>query len=473
MPRATTKHDLPDDERMSLYHDLLVHKVDGRLPHGKATELRLKYGVSKHTVSKIWKRGQETAARTGVASVARRKKGRSGRPPKRSIQDLEAAIKSVPPHLRSTLLSLAKSSSIPPTTLWRLLKTKKLRRRTSRLKPMVTDKHKADRVAFAQSFMRSSNGQTWWHDMHDRVHIDEKWFFLTLVNRRYYMWHDEDVPVRKCKSKRHIVKVMFLTAVARPRFDYAKKTMWDGKIGTWPFVSQVAAKRKSKKRPRGALVTTPMTVTKTIYRDFLLTHVIPSIKRMWPGRRGSPIYIQQDNARPHVALDDAAVTAAGVADGWNIQLVCQPAMSPDFNVLDLGFFNSIQALQHHRIANGIDDLVSAVESAFGELDWRVLDKTFITLQRVLEESLRMGGDNSYKLPHLGKDKVLRHGPAARVVCDPDVVSSIQAMNTRMDFERRVDNLSSVLALCVVESTINMSNIDELCTMVEEVNDDEG
>ncbi|ETV89523.1 hypothetical protein H257_00775 [Aphanomyces astaci] len=74
-------------------------------------------------------------------------------------------------------------------------------------------------------------------------------------------------------------------------------------------------------------------------------------------------------------------------------------MSPDFNVLDLGFFNSIQALQHRQVVTGIDDIILAVHGAFDELDFRVLDKTFMTLQKVMEESLKMDGDNSE--PSLG------------------------------------------------------------------------
>ncbi|RHY40041.1 hypothetical protein DYB30_009416 [Aphanomyces astaci] len=334
---------------------------------------------------------------------------------------------------------------------------------------MVTEKHKADRVAFVRSFVRESpRAPMRWHDMHDRIHIDEKWFYLTLVNRRYYLWYDEAIPVRKCSSKRHIVKVMFLTAVARPRFDYVRKTMWDGKLGMWPFVAVQPAQRTSKNRDRGTLVTTPVTVTKKVYREYLLQHVIPRIKAVWPGHRDQPIYIQQDNARPHVEVDDPAVVAAGRSDGWAIQLVAQPAMSPDFNVLDLGFFNSIQALQHRQVVTGIDDLVAAVHGAFNELDWRILDKTFVTLVRVMEESMKMGGDNSYKLPHQSKDKMARLGPTAPSVCDPDVVTVIEAMNARKDFERRVDNLSSVLATCDIEGVINTSNIDHLCKIVHDV-----
>ncbi|ETV63813.1 hypothetical protein H257_19254, partial [Aphanomyces astaci] len=420
MPRSTTKHDLPDDEQLSLYHELLEHKQNGRLARGKAKEILRKYGISRHTLSKIWTRGQLSKAQSGLADVVLKRKGRAGRRPSRTIAQIESAVKNAPPHLRRIIALLTASSGIPPTTLWRVLQSKKLVRRTSRPKPMVTEKHKEDRVAFVRSFVRESpRAPMRWHDMHYRIHIDEKWFYLTLVNRRYYLWYDEAVPVRKCSSKLHIVKEMFLTAVARPRFDYVRKTMWDGKLGMWPLVAVQPAQRTSKNRDRGTLVATPVTVTK---------------KAVWPGPRDQPIYIQQYNARPHVEVDDPAVVAAGRSDGWAIQLVAQPAMSPDFNVLDLGFFNSIQALQHRQVVTGIDDLVAAVHGSFNELDWRILDKTFVTLVRVMEESMKMGGDNSYKLPHQCKDKMARLGPTAPSVCDPDVVTVIEAMNALKDFE---------------------------------------
>jgi len=44
---------------------------------------------------------------------------------------------------------------------------------------------------------------------------------------------------------------MFLTAVARPRFDVEDIMIFDGKIGMHPFVSSKLAKRKSLNRPRG------------------------------------------------------------------------------------------------------------------------------------------------------------------------------------------------------------------------------
>ena len=67
--------------------------------------------------------------------------------------------------------------------------------------------------------------------MHDAVHIDEKWFYMNQNTRRYYLGSNEDKPQRRVKSKRFGVKVMFLAAVARLRWDVVRNQWFSGKIG--------------------------------------------------------------------------------------------------------------------------------------------------------------------------------------------------------------------------------------------------
>ncbi len=54
------------------------------------------------------------------------------------------------------------------------------------------------------------------------------------------------MPTRRVQNKEHMMKVMFLAAVARPRYDPEGECTFDGKIGMFPFVERVAAKRTSK-----------------------------------------------------------------------------------------------------------------------------------------------------------------------------------------------------------------------------------
>ena len=70
----------------------------------------------------------------------------------------------------------------------------------------------------------------------------------------------------------------------------------------------------------------------------------------------------------------------GQKDGMSISLVQQPPKSPDFNILDLGFFNAIQSLQMRENIRSIDELIDVVERSFSELDHASLTNSFLTLQ---------------------------------------------------------------------------------------------
>lgn len=89
-------------------------------------------------------------------------------------------------------------------------------------------------------------------------------------------------------------------------------------------------------------------------------------------------------------------------------------LSPDMNVLDLGFFNSIQAIQHtKRALPGLDGLITTVSEAFAEMEPTKLDKCFVTLQSVMEACMMEKGGNAYAIPHLNKDKLIARGEVPR------------------------------------------------------------
>ena len=61
-------------------------------------------------------------------------------------------------------------------------------------------------------------------------------------------------------------------------------------------------------------------------------------------------FIQQDNAPSHLKVVDPIFCGAAKQEGFDIRLICQPPNSPDFNILDLGFFRAIQAIQYKKDA---------------------------------------------------------------------------------------------------------------------------
>ena len=142
----------------------------------------------------------------------------------------------------------------------------------------------------------------------------------------------------------------------------------------------------------------------------LLDKVIPAIKSKWPaGRQNLPIIIQQDNAKPHCEVNDPELVEVMTEDNWKILFQYQPPNSPDLNILDLGYFNSIQSLQHKKVPKTIDDLLSAVDESFMELTSQSLDDVFLNLQMAMDGTIRCKGGNNYKLRHMSKTKLKREG----------------------------------------------------------------
>ena len=105
---------------------------------------------------------------------------------------------------------------------------------------------------------------------YNEVHIDEKWFYLTKEKRKYILAPGEQAPNRTVQHKSHITKVMFLSAIARPRKDTVANQMWDGKLGIWPIGEWKPAVNNSVNRPAGTMEWHDISVTKDVYRHFLL-----------------------------------------------------------------------------------------------------------------------------------------------------------------------------------------------------------
>lgn len=79
-------------------------------------------------------------------------------------------------------------------------------------------------------------------DMFNMIHIDEKWFYITKKAKKFYLVANERDPARAVKSKKNLTKIMFPTAMARPRFDSNGNETFTGKIEIFPFVTEQPTK---------------------------------------------------------------------------------------------------------------------------------------------------------------------------------------------------------------------------------------
>ncbi|ETP51183.1 hypothetical protein F442_03611 [Phytophthora nicotianae P10297] len=377
---------LTPTQRQTIVCFLLGRSDNGEISGGDISAAVAKYERHRSTISRLWELHKKT--RTEENRLGNLASGLIGNCGRKAIDtdELRLQILKIPLSRRMTIKSLAAALGVSTTVIRRLLKEGAFRRHSSNVKPALTEENRLARVQFALS-----------HTTSEVV----RWYSPTY----------EEEPVRQRQSKRFISKTMFIAAVARPRYDAHRKQAFDGKIGIWAFAEEYEAKRTSKNRPKGTIVLRNVeSVDREAYKATLIGDIIPAIKAKWPrsGKKRT-IYIQQDNAKPHVSVDDPDIMAAGRSGGWDIRMRCQPPNSPDLNVLDLGYFRSIQSLQYQTECRGVEALLDAVNGAFSAMKADTLNKIFMTLQTCMECIIRANGGNNYKTPHRGKDALKKAG----------------------------------------------------------------
>ena len=129
---------------------------------------------------------------------------------------------------------------------------------------------------------------------------------------------------------------MFLCAIAHPHFNPCANSWWDGKLGIWPIGDWEPAEQGSKNRPKGTLVCKNKVVTKEVYRDLLISKLLPAIVEKWlqTDQLLRKILIQQDGAKSHISADDDEFKEAMIDQNINVELYTQAANSPYVNLLD-------------------------------------------------------------------------------------------------------------------------------------------
>ncbi|XP_021726855.1 uncharacterized protein LOC110694002 [Chenopodium quinoa] len=279
-----------------------------------------------------------------LIDVRSKKIGRTGPKPREFTDEF---LQSVPLHLRQTERSYASALKISDVTLHYLKKKGRLRTHTASNKPALSSDHKVARMKWVLSHINPvlGNEDPTFEDMDIVIHIDEKWFYLNPDKRRFYLLPSEEDPYMAQQSRRFKLKAMFMALIGKPLYGPNGELIHDGKYGIFPFTVQERAKKSSKNRAAGTMVTKALqNVNREVIREVLLNKVIPAIIAKWPESQPKNVIIQWDNARPHQIPTDDEFIAAATTNGFNIHFVFQPAQSPDLNVLDLGLFRSIQSL---------------------------------------------------------------------------------------------------------------------------------
>ena len=264
--------------------------------------------------------------------------------------------------------------------------------------------------------------------MEDLIHIDEKWFYLTKDGQRFIIAADEEEPYRHVQHKSFLMKIMFLCAVARPRYDTNKNAWFDGKIGIWPIGKWELAKWSLKMCAKGTPVWKNQCITRDVYCEYLIQKFLLAVKERWPTCNGR-IRLQQDGAKSHILEDNVEFKEAVDEIGLNLTVFTQLPNLPDTNILDLGFFRAVQSFNDDCPANE-EELIKLVEKAYGEYPMHKLNYVWLTLQSWLNMIIENDGGNDYKIPHMGKESLARRGLLPGVL---DVTPAASAwLNPTMD-----------------------------------------
>ena len=240
------------------------------------------FGVACKMVHCLWNRVTCTHASGHIISPEfHSHKNNCGRWPMYLSEFVHKGIKDIPLQKRQTQRKLVTSLGVSKTMVHCLIVDLTIRVHSNSLKPVLMEENKVAWLLMALDSW-DPHDPTKFLDMMDHIHVDEKWFFLSWQKERYLHLPEDKNPKRCVESKLHITKVMFMCAIACLCFNSCANTWWDGKLGIWPIEDWEPAKRASKNQPRGTLVWKNKLVTKEVYRELLISKLLPAIVEKWP-----------------------------------------------------------------------------------------------------------------------------------------------------------------------------------------------
>ena len=315
------------------------------------------------------------------------------------------------------------------------------------LRPKLKNHHKLDRLTWCVNEVGDSNE---FSPNYDVVHIGESWHFLLSGGRRVKVLPSADgaytIPeAPSAASKRHIDKVMFIAALARPNPHFPSRKFGDepstGKVVMHPIVEM-------GEYTRGPLAGTEkvvnVSVNAEVYQGLIKNQVVPAIMReMWWHHKdsgtfmaGKPIWVQQDGASPHSAkttqrsLAYYNTNAFFNRTGFRLKFVTQPARSPDLNICGLTFWWSNKSTMKGKRWSTRQEMINDVLQSWRDYPAADLEKGWRLLYTVYRGIMSDRGDNKYK-KHGGDRKLQRQNLPPDAGCPPDLLAAAKAEVTRL------------------------------------------
>ncbi len=277
--------------------------------------------------------------------------------------------------------------------------------------PTSTDKHKEERVKFAQANLENTFGGEGSEVLY--IDIDEKNFRAFTENRVVYCPKELEHLFETFNSATKVSKemVMFFGAIARPR----PSQNFDGKVLILPIVKDKIMKRSSKYAKAHDVVQEPTTLDKKgflkICKVNLLTAIreilelLPEVKK---------VAVQMDRAGGHGGGRGdmkgilTELNKAGSEEKIPVEFLTQSAKSPDFNALDLGAWYSLSCgvpaikAEKNPTKKIHERIITEVLNRWEEWDSMTrLESIFATKSRIMKAVIEAKGDIKYEIPRSG------------------------------------------------------------------------
>lgn len=115
----------------------------------------------------------------------------------------------------------------------------------------------------------------------------------------------------------------------------------------WPLGVRVKAGRSSRSRTAGILETKSYSFTMESYKSLFLNSDIPTARNKFSRHRSQKIIVQHDNASFCNDADNEKFLVV-FNEALTVKTVFQLSNSPDFTVLDLGFFIHLVSLESNK-----------------------------------------------------------------------------------------------------------------------------